>query len=193
MAQVLHIIYGRGGAYTWRVSGNCWADISAPECKALMAFIATQSQCTLGKWAVDYAARGCLPIFEREYPEDTCMRGTVEGCRAYMEGSIKLRELKPLLTGARKLAAETRGEAAQAAARAVATACATVQRPTNAFGFLLYAAAAKAYAQLGTDRPQVEYDAFAAQRTGKPGKRGGKRRDVARKNRLALLKTIFVR
>lgn len=138
-------------------------DISAPECTALMALIATQSQRTLEKWAVEYAAEGCLPIFEREYPEAGIMRGAVEGCRAYMAGSIKLKELKPLIAEARKLAAETRGEAAQAAARAVSTACATVQKPTNAFGFLLYAVAAKAYAQLGTDRPQTEYDAFAAQ------------------------------
>lgn len=138
-------------------------DVSAPECMALMALIETQSQRTLEKWAVDYAAEGCLPIFERECPEAALMRETVEGCRAYMTGNIKLRELKPLLAGARSLAAETRGAAAQAAARAVATACATVQRPTNAFGFLLYAAAAKAYAQLGTDRPKAEYDEFAAQ------------------------------
>ena len=137
-------------------------DVSAPECTALMALIATQSQRTLEKWAVDYAADGCLPIFEREYPEAALMRRAVEDCRAYMAGRMTLKELKPLLAGARNLAAETRGAAAQAAARAVATACATVQRPTNAFGFLLYAAAAKAYAELGTARPQTQYDEFAA-------------------------------
>ena len=74
---------------------------------------------------------------------------------------MKLSALRPALAEARKLASGTKGDVAQAAARAVATACASTLTPTNSFGFLMYAAAAAAYSSLGTDKTQAEYDAFA--------------------------------
>ncbi len=39
----------------------------------------------------------------------------------------------------------------QAAARATATACAVIQTPTNALGYLFYGAAAAAYSKAGTE------------------------------------------
>ena len=51
----------------------------------------------------------------------------------------------------------------QAAARAIAVACAVAQTPTNALGFLFYGAAAAAYDQLGLAQKQDSYDQAATQ------------------------------
>ena len=50
---------------------------------------------------------------------------------------------------------------AQAAARAVATACAAIQTPTNALGFLFYGAAASAYQTAGLTQNAECYDRMA--------------------------------
>ena len=58
---------------------------------------------------------------------------------------------------------EAEGEpAAQAAARAVVTACSVLQSPTSALGFVFYGAAAAAYSAAGTSAAPAEYDALAA-------------------------------
>ena len=51
----------------------------------------------------------------------------------------------------------------EAAARAVAVACASVRTPTNTLGFLFYGAAAAAYDQLGLAQKQDSYDQAATQ------------------------------
>lgn len=136
-------------------------DVNSPVCMEIMALIATQSQQTVEKWAVDYAFENTLPLYCKEYPGETLLSDTVAKCRSYMAGEMKLSQLKPFLSEARKLASATKGDVAQAAARAVSAACASTQTPTNAFGFLMYSAAAGAYADLGIDCPQPEYDAYA--------------------------------
>lgn len=136
-------------------------DINSPVCVSLMALIATQSQHTLDKWALDVACERYLPIYEALCPGDTALRDTAAMCRSYIAGEIKLGALKPLLSEARKLASGIKGDVEQAAARAVSTAFAVVQTPTNAFGFLMYGAAATAYHRAGLDRTQAEYDALA--------------------------------
>ena len=50
---------------------------------------------------------------------------------------------------------------AQAAARAISTACAIYQTPTNALGFIYYGAAAVAYDEFDLDKAQTEYDKAA--------------------------------
>ena len=137
-------------------------DIGSPECISLMELISSQSRKTIEKWAVEYAAEKCLPVFEGECPGECIMRDTVEKCRAYFAGAIKLNDIKPFLAEARRYASGVKGDIAQAAARAVSTACAAVQTPTNAFGFAMYAAAAAAYSALGLDRDIAEYERFAA-------------------------------
>ena len=138
-------------------------DINSAECQALMALISTQSQRTIERWAVEYAAEKCLPVFERECPGENIMRNTVDKCREYMAGDMPLKALKPFLADARRYASGVSGDVAQAAARAIATACAAVQTPTNSFGFTMYCAAARVYAELGLDRSIAEYEAAAAQ------------------------------
>ena len=49
----------------------------------------------------------------------------------------------------------------QAAARAIATACAAIRTPTSALGFVFYGAAAAAYRQAGMDASKEVYDALA--------------------------------
>lgn len=46
---------------------------------------------------------------------------------------------------------------AQAAARAIVTACGVLQTPTNALGFCFYGAAAAAYHELGLKRSAADY------------------------------------
>ena len=55
--------------------------------------------------------------------------------------------MKPLIKEANQIARETEDPIAQAAARAIAAACGTLTTPTNALGFLFYAAAAWIYDQ----------------------------------------------
>ena len=52
--------------------------------------------------------------------------------------------------------------AAQAAARAVTTACAVLSTPSNALGFTFYGAAAAAYSIAGEDASSAEYDQLGA-------------------------------
>ena len=137
-------------------------DVNSQVCLDIMALIGTQSHATIDKWAVEYAAAKCLPIFEKHCPGEMLLRETIEKCRGYILGIIKLKDLKPFLSEARKYAGTVNGDAAQAAARAVSAACATVQTPTNAFGFLVYAAAAAAYDELGPNKDILEYEAYAA-------------------------------
>lgn len=137
--------------------------IESEECNMLMHLIETQSKTTLAAWAVSYVKNNYLRIYETECPGDLRLQETITGCEEYLQGNKKLNEIKPLLKDARQVAAEA-GErpAAQAAARAIATACATVQTPTNALGFVFYGAAAEAYSQCGLTGNAEIYDNLAA-------------------------------
>ena len=137
-------------------------DIQSKECTALMRLIETQSRQTLAQWAVTYAEANYLPVFQKGYPKDTQMQETIALCKSCLAGEIKLAELKPALKECRQAAAGTEGAAEQAAARAVATACAAIQTPTNTFGFLLYGASAAAYDNAGLEEERDVYDALAS-------------------------------
>lgn len=137
-----------------------------PSVAALMRLIETQSRETLAKWAADYTETHYLPVYEKAFPEEDGLRETLAACKKCAAGEIKLTKLKPLVKAARETAsslAKSTGvsPAVLAAARAVATACAVMQTPTNALGFTFYGAAAAAYDQAGTEeRPEI-YDALA--------------------------------
>lgn len=124
-------------------------DIHWPVCEALMRRIETQSAVTLSRWAVDHAAREYLPLCGKA----PALAAAVEGCWNHLTGQLPLKELKPLLREASTAARETDGAVEQAAARAVSTACAVIQTPTNALGYLFYGAAAAAYSKAGTEAP----------------------------------------
>lgn len=147
-------------------------DVNGAGCAALMRLIETQSKQTLAAFAIGYAQANALPVFEKAYPEETRLTDAVAGCRAHLRGDVKLADVKPLLRAAAEVARacdaspaalpnDSMQPAAVAAARAVATACATVQTPTNALGFVFYCAAARAYDTLGIGAPADAYDALA--------------------------------
>lgn len=136
--------------------------IDSPECIGLMRLIETQSKETLAKWAIGYAQENYLPVYEKMGERD-CFARAVDSCKALLAGDVKLTDVKPLLKEAREAAAKETDPIAQAAARAVATACAVVTTPTNALGYLFYGAAVFAYTAAGLEASAGEYDALASQ------------------------------
>lgn len=137
-------------------------DIKGEECVNLMNLIETQSHATLANWAINYAEENYLSIFPEEAPQGDSLKSAIAACREYLEGEKSLKDIKPYL----KAAAETArnisdNPIAQAAARAVSTACAVVQTPTNSLGFLFYGAAAYAYNKLGLSDAAENYDKAA--------------------------------
>jgi len=137
-------------------------NVDSPECIGLMRLIETQSKETLSKWAALYAKQNYLPEYASR-GGNGCYAAALEGCERHFAGEIKLSELKPLLKEAREAAAKETDPVAQAAARAVAAACAVVTTPTNALGFLFYGAAVFAYAATGLEASAEDYDALASQ------------------------------
>lgn len=138
-------------------------DISSEECVALMHLIETQSKSTLSKWAIEYARRNYLTVYQRHCADDHTMAGLLAVCRAYAMGEGELKQAKNAIKMMRQRAREL-GEqpVAQVAARALSTGCAAIQTPSNAFGFLLYGAAAVSYDELGLACERETYDATAA-------------------------------
>ena len=133
-----------------------------PSVKGLMDLIETQSKETLAKWAVDCAEKDFIGIYEKEYVGDDRLRHVAAAVKEVLEGTKKLKDIKPLLREAAQIAKETEAPAAQAAARAAAVACAVLQTPTNALGFTFYGAAAVVYDKAGLEEKQEVYDAMAS-------------------------------
>lgn len=134
----------------------------APETQALMRLIETQSRITLAKWASDFARERYLPILQAALPEEARPAKALEACARVISGECKFSAIKPVLRDAQAAARECTDPLAQAAARAISTACGVYGTPTNALGFMFYGAAAAAYAELGLEARAGEYDAFAA-------------------------------
>lgn len=137
--------------------------IEDPSIIAMMGLIETQSKETLIKWSVTYAREHFLGIYEKAYGDDSRLRHIISAVQEYQEGKKTLKEVKPIVKEANLIAKEAEGSpAAQAAARAIATACSTIQSPTGALGFTFYGAAAVVYDQAGLEERQAVYDAMAA-------------------------------
>lgn len=137
--------------------------IDNPYIISLMRLIETQSKSTLANWAIDYAENHFICIYEKEHCDDLRLRSVVSASKEYLNGVKKLNEVKPLLREANQIAKESEGNPiAQAAARAVATACATIQTPTNALGFIFYGAAAVVYEGVGLLENSQTYDELAS-------------------------------
>lgn len=134
-----------------------------PQIVTLMHLIETQSKPTLAAWAAACVQERYLPVYERAHPDDRRLRELIGAVGDHLHGALKLLQLRILLRQARAVPQEAEGDpAAQAAARAVVTACGVIQTPTNALGFVFYGAAAVAYDTLGLSAAAAEYDAFAA-------------------------------
>ena len=104
-----------------------------------------------------------LPLYEAAFPGDRRPRSALDGCRKCLAGEMPWQELNPLVHAVREAAKESGAiPAAQAAARAIATACAVHATPANALGFVFYGAAAAAYGAEGVHTSAARLDELAA-------------------------------
>ena len=133
-------------------------DIRSETCRQLMDVIQTQSLRTLAVWAIGYAKEKYLPLCCEDCPE---LSRIVSDCAACAEKGLPAATVKQQLRTATTLARTCTDPVVQAAARAVAVACAVLQTPTNALGFLFYCAAAVAYSEGGLCRSRQEYEEMA--------------------------------
>ncbi|MDD3410124.1 MAG: hypothetical protein PHY12_04870 [Eubacteriales bacterium] len=135
-------------------------DVESRECVQLMRLMETQSVRTLGAWAVAYARERYWPLCAGA---PAALQAAMTACDRFLSGDLPQKELRPLLAQARQCAAAVEGPVEQAAARAVATACAALLTPSNAFGFLLYGSAATAYHAAGLAAPRSRCDELASE------------------------------
>ena len=120
-------------------------DARHPTVLSLMRLMETQSHKTLVRWAVDCVRTRYLPL-----TEDARLCAALAAAGGWLKGELSLKAAQAPLR-----------EARQAAARAIATACAAIQTPTSALGFVFYGAAAAAYHQAGLNASKEVYDALA--------------------------------
>lgn len=143
-------------------------DYNAPYIQSLMRLIETQSKTTLANWAIDYAERYILPIYEKACSADSRPRAALAAARDWLAGKIKLPEAKQIILDAHAAARETEGNpAAQTAARAVGQCAATIHAATHCIGLAFYGALAVAYDALGAKAEWEQLCGYAAAECGK--------------------------
>lgn len=136
-------------------------DVNSKECVDMMRLIETQSKATLSAWAIDFAKKEYLPIYEKE-GGSARLSEIISACESYLKGEMKSAEIKPQIKEGQLIARDvTDNPVLQAAARAISTACAVIVTPTNALGFLFYGAAAFAYSEKGLNEAPSVYDEIA--------------------------------
>lgn len=98
-------------------------DVTGPSAVAIMALIETQSQATLGQWAVTFAQREIAPIYNARCQESTAISAALAAARQYLEGTVSLKEIKAVVKETNQLAKTYEKDvAARQAVRAAATA-----------------------------------------------------------------------
>ena len=134
-------------------------DIHSPECTAMMRLIETQSEATLACWALGFVQESIAGIYCKKAADCQRLCVILDACLKTALQSLPEKTMKPLIKEANQIARETEDPIAQAAARAIAAACGTLTTPSNALGFLFYAAAAWIYDQ-SSDFTAEETDAL---------------------------------
>ena len=135
----------------------------SPYIVSLMRLIETQSKKTIVKWCNDYAKEYILPIYEKDYPEDSRLSNALNATNEWLEGKIKLADAKKIIKEAQIAAREAEGNpAAQAAARAIGATTTTINTVTSSLGLAFYGAAAVAYSSVGVNETDEVYDEIAA-------------------------------
>ena len=131
-------------------------DARHPTVLSLMRLMETQSHKTLVRWATDCVRTRYLPL-----TEDARLCAALAAAGGWLKGELSLKAAQAPLREARQAAGAETEPVRQAAARAIATACAAIQTPTSALGFVFYGAAAAAYHQAGLNASKEVYDALA--------------------------------
>lgn len=140
-------------------------DWKAPYIQSLMRLIETQSKTTLANWCIGYSQEHILPIYEKAYPGDTRLSDTLDAARDWLDGKVKLPEVKKLILNGTHAAAREADEnpAAQAAARTIGQCAATIHSARHCIGLAFYGALAIAYDRLGTIEKWETYESIAAE------------------------------
>jgi hypothetical protein len=143
-------------------------DMNATYLVSLMSLIETQSKETIARWCVSYAAENILPIYEASFPDDFRPRKATETAVAFLDGKVKLPEVKACINETRQAAKDCgKNLVAEISARCIATVASSVHTPTGSLSLALYGALAIAYNNLGLDKTEAEYEAYAAAECGK--------------------------
>lgn len=139
-------------------------DWQAPYIQSLMRQIETQSKITLASWCIDYAEEHILPIYESAYTNDPRLRDTLNAAKDWLDGKVKLPEVKRLILNGAHAAAREADEnpAAQAAARTIGQCAATIHSAKHCIGLAFYGALAVAYNSLGSDAAWEQLEKCAA-------------------------------
>jgi hypothetical protein len=118
------------------------------ECiQPIRRLIEDQKHRTLVMWLFDYAPR-VLEIYEKEFPKDHRPRQALEIAKAWSKGKVKMSVAKKAILATHKAAREAEEIPwAQAAARAIGHAAATVHVETHALGLVFYGLTAFIYAE----------------------------------------------
>lgn len=122
------------------------------ECiRPLKLLVERQTHRTLILWAADCAER-FADIYEKYYPEDARPREALKAAAAWARGEIKMPFARVFILDCHKAAREAEeNEVAQAAARAVGHAAATVHTEKHALGVVLYGLTSLVYLQKPSD------------------------------------------
>ncbi len=144
------------------------SDWKAPYIQSLMKLIETQSKSTLAHWAVDYAERFILPLWNKYYPYDQRPQNALNAAREWLSGAIKLPPAKKVILDCHAAAREADGNSvAQTAARAVGQCASTIHSARHCIGLAFYGALAVAYDRLGTDVSWGQIEQCAAEECGR--------------------------
>lgn len=140
----------------------------SPYIVSLMRLIETQSKATIATWCMDYAKEYILPIYEKAYPEEGRLGAALNAAYDWLAGKIKLADAKKIIKEAQTAAREVdENPVAQAAARAVAQAAASIYTPTHSLAVAFYGSAAIAYDRVGLGESAEVYDQIAAEECSK--------------------------
>lgn len=128
------------------------------ECiQPLRSLVEEQTHKTLVLWALDCAPR-FLAIFEKYCPNDTRPRELIDIAKLWAKGEVKMPVAKKAIHAAHQAAAGAGAfPSAQAAARAVGHAAATIHVETHALGIVFYGLTALVY-----EEDPEDIGAFAA-------------------------------
>lgn len=137
-------------------------ELDDPAIIELMALMQTQSKETLSQWAYEYVKENYLPLYV-EITNDDTLTDLMAVCAQYLAKEIKISEVKLAIKEARAIAQKCQIPVAQAFARAISTAMATITTPTNALGFCFYGACGMAYYQAGLEEDKDTYNQLASQ------------------------------
>jgi len=140
------------------------SDWQAQYIQSLMRLIETQSKETLANWAIDYAAKSILPLWNINYPDDKRPRDALIAAREWLSGEINLPEAKEKILDCHAAARDAEGDpVAQASARAIGQCASTIHSARHCIGLALYGSLAVVYNQLGTELPWEVIERCAAE------------------------------